>query len=55
MSHEIPEVFQVCERVAMLFQGVVQLEGTPDEFLHSELPVVRQFAAGDTVGPIEMA
>lgn len=54
ISHEIPEVFQVCNRVAMLFQGEVQEEGSVEEFLASEKPVVRQFIEGRVSGPIQM-
>lgn len=53
VSHEIPEVFQVCNRVVMLYDGVVQLDGTIDEFLNCDKPVVRQFIEGRTEGPIE--
>ncbi len=55
VSHEIPEVFQVCDRVAMLYRGEVQINGAVDEFLACEKPVVQQFVRGDTVGPIELS
>jgi phospholipid/cholesterol/gamma-HCH transport system ATP-binding protein len=54
ISHEIPEVFQICDRVAMLYRGTVQEEGTVEEFLHSKNPVVQQFIAGRTEGPIQI-
>ena len=54
VSHEIPEVFQVCTRVAMLYRGRVQEEGSIDQFLGSSNPVVRQFVTGDVEGPIQM-
>ena len=54
VSHEIPEVFQVCDRVAMLYKGVVQEEGPVESFLASVNPVVRQFIDGRTTGPIQM-
>jgi len=54
VSHEIPEVFQVCSRVAMLYEGKVQEEGTVEEFLASKNPVVQQFVRGDLNGPISM-
>ncbi len=54
VSHELPEVFQVCDRVAMLYQGRVQAEGTVDEFMKLDSDIVRQFIRGDTVGPISM-
>lgn len=52
VSHELPEVFQVCDRVAMLYAGKVQEEGTVAEFLASKNPVVNQFMKGDVSGPI---
>ena len=55
VSHEIPEVFQVCNRVVMLYNGQVQIDGTVDEFLRSELPLVKQFVAGAVEGPIQLA
>jgi phospholipid/cholesterol/gamma-HCH transport system ATP-binding protein len=55
ISHEIPEVFQVCQQVAMLYQGKVQTVGTIEEFLSSHNPVVQQFIRGDVNGPIQMS
>jgi len=54
VSHELPEVFQVCNRVAMLYQGRVQAEGTVEEFLKLDSDLVKQFVRGDTHGPIVM-
>lgn len=54
VSHEIPEVFQICSRVAMLYRGKVQAEGTVEEFLASQNEVVKQFIRGDKFGPIEI-
>lgn len=54
ISHEIPEVFQVCSRVAMLYQGKVQMDGTTDEFMECDKPVVRQFITGGINGPIRL-
>lgn len=55
VSHEIPEVFQVCDRVAMLYQGRVQEEGSVEAFLASKNPTVQQFVEGRVEGPIEFA
>jgi len=54
VSHEIPEVFQVCDRVVMLYQGSVQFDGEVEEFMSSPKEVVTQFRNGDSEGPIEM-
>jgi phospholipid/cholesterol/gamma-HCH transport system ATP-binding protein len=53
VSHEIPEVFDIATRVAMLHGGVIVAEGTPEEIRRSADPVVRQFVTGSTEGPIE--
>jgi len=54
ISHEIPEVFQVSSRVAMLYGGVVREMGSVDEFTGSSDEVVRQFIEGRVDGPIKL-
>lgn len=53
VSHEIPEIFGIADRVAMLHKGVVIEEGTPEAIQFSTNPVVRQFISGDPEGPIQ--
>ena len=52
ISHELPEVFQVSDRVAMLLNGKVIVEGTPNELLNSTDAAVQQFLNGRIDGPI---
>lgn len=54
ISHEIPEVFQVSDRVAMLLNGRIVAEGTPQELSKSEHPAVQQFLQGRRDGPIQI-
>lgn len=54
ISHEIPEVFQVSDRVAMLLNGNFVAEGTPEELRRSDNPAVQQFLLGKTDGPIKI-
>jgi phospholipid/cholesterol/gamma-HCH transport system ATP-binding protein len=54
VSHEIPEIFSLASRVAMLHEGVIVATGTPDEIQASPDPVVQQFIRGSTEGPIEV-
>ncbi len=54
VSHEIPEVFQVCDKVIMLYNGKIQFDGTPDDFDNCNNPVVEQFVSGSTTGPIQV-
>jgi phospholipid/cholesterol/gamma-HCH transport system ATP-binding protein len=43
VTHDMDSAFAVATRMAFLDQGKIILEGSPDEFLHSELPLVSQF------------
>ena len=52
VSHDIPEVFTISDRVAMLANGVIAEIGKTDEFLTSQNPIVRQFVRGETEGPL---
>jgi phospholipid/cholesterol/gamma-HCH transport system ATP-binding protein len=52
ISHDIASVFRTAHRVAMLYDGVFRLIGTPDDFKKSDDPVIRQFVEGSATGPI---
>lgn len=54
ISHELPEVFQVSDRVAMILGGRIITEGTPQELLSSTNPAVFQFLHGRIDGPIKI-
>jgi phospholipid/cholesterol/gamma-HCH transport system ATP-binding protein len=54
VSHEIPEIFDIAQNVAMLYQGKILQHGTPDEIQASTDPVVRQFISGSLDGPIHV-
>jgi phospholipid/cholesterol/gamma-HCH transport system ATP-binding protein len=43
VTHEVPEIFPIIDRVAVLHDGRVQYTGKPEEILNSEDPVVRSF------------
>jgi len=53
VSHELTRVFQIVQRVAMLFEGVIITVGTPEEIMASQNPFVRQFITGEIEGPIQ--
>jgi phospholipid/cholesterol/gamma-HCH transport system ATP-binding protein len=52
VTHEMDSAFRVATRMAMLYQGKIILDSEPEDFKASENPVVRQFVAGEVVGPI---
>ena len=46
ISHEIPDIFYFSQRIAMLNDGIICFEGTPEEIRRFSDPVVRQFING---------
>ena len=47
VSHEIPEIFRIADRVAMLHDGVIVDSGSPEAIQSSTNPVVQQFIRGE--------
>jgi phospholipid/cholesterol/gamma-HCH transport system ATP-binding protein len=54
VSHTIPSIFRIADRIAMLYGGRFEQVGTPDEMRNSGSPVVRQFIEGRSDGPIQV-
>ncbi len=52
VTHDMGSAFRIGTRMAMLFQGKIIEEATPEEFRRSQNPVVAQFLSGSTEGPI---
>jgi phospholipid/cholesterol/gamma-HCH transport system ATP-binding protein len=55
ISHDIEAVFAISDKVAMLFEGRIEAEGSPEEMRQSDNPVVRQFITGSFEGPMTPA
>jgi len=53
VSHDLPSIFSIADRIAMVYQGRIAMVGTQDEFKHSDNPVVQQFITGQSNGPME--
>jgi phospholipid/cholesterol/gamma-HCH transport system ATP-binding protein len=47
VSHEIPEIFEIADRVGMLHEGVIVEVGLPEAIRASANPIVQQFIRGD--------
>lgn len=54
VTHEIPSIFSIVDRVAMLYNGKIIGEGTPEEMEGSKDPVIHQFIHGELNGPISI-
>jgi phospholipid/cholesterol/gamma-HCH transport system ATP-binding protein len=52
VSHDLVSILSIADRIVMLYEGQVRLQGSPDEFRVSSDPVVQQFINGRAEGPI---
>jgi phospholipid/cholesterol/gamma-HCH transport system ATP-binding protein len=47
VSHEIPDVFHISQRIAMLDDGRILFQGSPEAIQSSDEPAIRQFIRGE--------
>jgi len=47
VSHEIPEIFEIADRVAMLHEGVIVETGEARAIQSSANPIVQRFIRGE--------
>lgn len=47
VSHDIPDVFYISQRIAMLDDGRIIFQGGPEEIQSSPVPEIRQFIRGE--------
>lgn len=52
ITHDMKVAFRIADRVAMIHQGRIIENGTPDEFRNSSNPIVQQFITGRADGPL---
>ena len=50
VTHKIPRIFAIVQKVALLHKGVIVASGTPDEIRQSTYPVVEYFLSGGESG-----
>jgi phospholipid/cholesterol/gamma-HCH transport system ATP-binding protein len=53
VSHEIPEVFDIATRVAVIHEGQIIADGTPQVICQSPDPFIQQFISGSLEGPVK--
>jgi phospholipid/cholesterol/gamma-HCH transport system ATP-binding protein len=53
VTHEIPKVFEIVQKVALLHEGKILTVGSPEEMISSKDPIVQQFITGSIEGPIQ--
>jgi len=47
VSHDIPEIFNVAQRIAMLDEGIIKFEGSKKDILNSHSKVLNAFIRGE--------
>lgn len=52
VTHDMNSAFKIADTIAMVYQGRVIAQGTPEEIRHSSNLVVQQFIHGRATGPI---
>lgn len=52
VTHDMTSAYTIADRIAMLYQGKIIAQGTPNEIQNTEHPVVYQFINGMAKGPI---
>ncbi|HEY4179190.1 MAG TPA: ATP-binding cassette domain-containing protein [Kofleriaceae bacterium] len=53
VSHDLASITGIADRVAMIYQGIVHVVATPAELRAAGDPIVEQFLAGRSQGPME--
>ena len=54
VTHDMKSAYKVGDRIAMMYEGKIIEEGTPEEIQKTKNPVVKQFIKGSAVGPIHV-
>ncbi|PIE66013.1 MAG: ABC transporter ATP-binding protein [Deltaproteobacteria bacterium] len=54
VSHDLRSILTVADRIAMIYQGRIRFDGTPEAFRASRDPVVDQFVNGRPDGPMKI-
>lgn len=53
VSHDLTSIFNIADRIVMLYQGQVRLLGSRDDFRQSQDGIIQQFINGRSTGPME--
>lgn len=52
VTHDMTSAYKIGNRIAMLYNGKIIADGTPDEIKNTKDPIVKQFITGAGTGPI---
>jgi phospholipid/cholesterol/gamma-HCH transport system ATP-binding protein len=46
VTHDIPEIFNICQRIALLDEGIIRFEGSKEELFNSQSKTLNSFIRG---------
>jgi phospholipid/cholesterol/gamma-HCH transport system ATP-binding protein len=55
ITHDMSSAYQIADTIAMLYQGKIIEQGSPEQIRSTTNPIVRQFVTGTEEGPFEVA
>jgi len=53
VTHEVNKVFNIVQQIAMIHEGEIIAQGSPEAVQKQNNPIFDQFVRGDTTGPIQ--
>jgi phospholipid/cholesterol/gamma-HCH transport system ATP-binding protein len=53
VTHDIVSAYKIADHIAMLYEGEIIFNGTPEETKNTDNPIVQQFITGSSEGPIQ--
>jgi phospholipid/cholesterol/gamma-HCH transport system ATP-binding protein len=53
VSHDLPSIFSIADRIVMLYKGKVRMIGDRQAFRDTDDPIIQQFMNGRAEGPFE--
>lgn len=54
ISHDMNSVYRIADNIAMIYDGEVVMQGSPEAFQNTEDALVRQFVQGELEGPFDV-
>lgn len=54
ITHDMKSANKIADTIAMIYEGVIIEQGSPEEINNTVNPVVRQFIEGSAIGPITL-
>jgi len=54
VTHDMKSAYKIADKIAMMYEGKIIEEGTPEQIQNTKNPVVKQFITGSSTGPIEV-